>query len=171
MLAHIFHLKCPEAGQTRGCTEQPWSTAGKRRQSSTRNVPRDGARWAHPEGVSQQLVFNVLGGEPHLQLSSQITFLATYKMVSSTSHIKCKDVSGWFLYYNGKGLQTVFKFQTFTLRKYGEEMSLERISKLILYFIVNSSLVPLGTEFYMILRILFLSKTATEVCPQNLHFQ
>lgn len=45
----------------------------------------------------------------------------------------------------------VFKFQTLTLRKYGEEVSLERISKLILYFIVNSSLVPLGTKFYMIL--------------------
>lgn len=127
-------------------------------------------RWAHLEGATQQLVFNVLGGESHLQLSSQITFLAAYKMVSSTSHIKCEDVSGWFLYYNVKWLQTVFKFHTFTLRKYGEEISLERISKLILYFIVNSSLIPLGTKFY-ILRILFLSKTLTEVCPQNLHFQ
>lgn len=58
-----------------------------------------------------------------------------------------------------------FKFQTFTLRNYVEEMSLERISKLILYFFVNSSLVPLGTKFYMILRISFLSKTATDIGP------
>lgn len=89
MLADSFQLNRsvqlkPEAGQTQGCMERLGEEQVGKQQSIARNGPGSSTSWEHPAVITEQLIFNTFGGEFHLQLLFQITFLC-YSLLTKRS--------------------------------------------------------------------------------------